>query len=72
MDTAAETLRSIMLIMAVSLPALLIFAIIAGRRITKRAFEPVAEITKAANSINSGHDLSAGFRREKTGMSYIF
>ncbi|MFR7989307.1 MAG: sensor histidine kinase [Anaerovoracaceae bacterium] len=58
MDTAAETLRSIMLIIAVSLPALLIFAIIAGRRITKRAFEPVAEITKAANSINSGHDLS--------------
>ena len=32
MDTAAETLRSIMLIIAVSLPALLIFAIIAGRR----------------------------------------
>ncbi len=58
MDTAAATLRSIMLIMAIILPVILLFAIIAGRRITKRAFAPVAEITKAANSINSGHDLS--------------
>ena len=58
MDTAAATLRSIMIIMAVILPAILIFAILAGRRITKRAFEPVKKITDAANSINSGHDLS--------------
>lgn len=58
MDNAAATLKSIMSIMIIILPIILIIAIIAGRRITKRAFEPVAEITNAANSINNGSDLS--------------
>lgn len=58
MDNAAATLKSIMNIMIIILPVILIIAIIAGRRITKRAFEPVAEITNAANSINNGSDLS--------------
>lgn len=58
MDNAAATLKSIMRIMIIILPAILAVAIIAGRRITKRAFAPVAKITNAANSINSGNDLS--------------
>lgn len=58
MDNAAATLKSIMRMMMIFLPAILIIAIIAGRRITKRAFEPVSQITNAANSINSGNDLS--------------
>ena len=58
MDNAAATLRSVMRIMVIFLPVVLIMAIIAGRRITNRAFEPVARITNAANSINSGSDLS--------------
>lgn len=58
MDNAAATLKSIMNIMIIILPVILIIAIIAGRRITKRAFAPVAEITNAANSINNGSDLS--------------
>ena len=58
MDNAAATLKSIMSIMIIILPIILIIAILAGRRITKRAFEPVARITNAANSINNGSDLS--------------
>lgn len=58
MDNAAATLKSIMRMIIIILPVILIIAIIAGRRITKRAFEPVAKITSAANSINNGNDLS--------------
>lgn len=58
LDNGVATLNSVFRIMFIVLPVLLLLAILAGRRITKRAFEPVAEITLAANSINSGKDLS--------------
>ena len=44
--------------MLIILPLVLILSIIAGRRITGKAFEPVSEITAAADHINTGHDLS--------------
>ena len=58
MDNGAATLRSVILIMLVILPILLLLAIMAGRRITRRAFEPVSRITETAASISSGSDLS--------------
>lgn len=58
MDNTMRTLYAVRGGMFILLPILLLAAIIAGRRITKRAFEPVSEITRAANSINNGSDLS--------------
>lgn len=58
LDNGAATLTSVFRVMFIVLPVLLILAILAGRRITKRAFAPVAEITDAANSISTGKDLS--------------
>jgi len=58
MDDATDTLAAIRRIMVFILPLILILAIFAGHRITKRAFEPIAEITNAANSIHHGQDLS--------------
>ena len=58
MDDAIDTLASIRKIMLLILPLILLIAILAGHRITKKAFEPIAEITDAANSINHGQDLS--------------
>lgn len=58
MDNTVKTMNSIIYAMLLALPLLLLVAIVAGRRITKRAFAPVAEITAAANSIGNGHDLS--------------
>ena len=58
MDNSEATLRSVMLIMLIILPILLLLAILAGRRITKKAFEPISNITEAANTISTGKDLS--------------
>lgn len=58
MDNEAAYLRSIIIIMLIILPILLLLAILAGRRITKRAFAPVSDITEAAQTIGSGKDLS--------------
>lgn len=58
MDSTVSTLNSIIFTMVLALPLILLIAILAGQRITKRAFAPVAEITSAANSIGSGNDLS--------------
>lgn len=58
MDNSTATLRSVILVMLVILPLLLLLAILAGRRITGKAFAPVSEITAAASSIGSGSDLS--------------
>lgn len=58
MDDATDTLAAIQRIMVLTLPLILILAIFAGHRITKRAFAPISEITEAANSINHGQDLS--------------
>ncbi len=58
MDGTLQTLRTVIYITLIVLPLLLLGAILAGRRITNRAFVPVAEITAAANSIGTGQDLS--------------
>ncbi len=58
MDGTLQTLRTVIYITLIVLPLLLLAAILAGRRITNRAFEPVAEITAAANTISTGQDLS--------------
>lgn len=58
LDNGVATLNSVFRIMFIVLPALLLLAILAGRRITNKAFAPVAEITVAANSISGGKDLS--------------
>ncbi len=58
MDSSLQTLRTVIYLSSIALPLLLAAAILAGRRITNRAFAPVAEIIAAANSIGSGRDLS--------------
>lgn len=58
MDSTLRTLNAVKSFMFIALPIMLIFAILAGRRITKKAFIPIAEITRAANTINNGLDLS--------------
>ncbi len=58
MDSTLRTLNAVIGIMIIVLPIIVLVSILAGRRITKRAFEPVAEITQAADSINNGLDLS--------------
>ena len=58
MDSTLRTLNAVKGFMYIVLPVMLLCAILAGRRITRKAFEPVAEITRAANSINNGMDLS--------------
>ena len=58
MDGTLQTLRTIIYVTLVALPLLLLAAILAGRRITNRAFVPVAKITTAANTIGTGQDLS--------------
>ena len=58
LDDATDTLSFIRQLMAVLLPLVLVLAIFAGHRITKRAFEPITKITEGANSIHHGGDLS--------------
>lgn len=58
LDDATDTLASIRHLMVLLLPLILLLAIFAGHRITKRAFDPVTKITEAANSIQHGSDLS--------------
>lgn len=58
MDSTLRTLKAVKGFMYIVLPVMLLCAILAGRRITRKAFEPVAEITRAADSINNGMDLS--------------
>ena len=58
LDSGNEAVKSIMLIMLIVLPVILLIAIIAGRRITNKAFNPIREIISSAESINTGNDLS--------------
>ncbi len=58
LDDASATLSAVRQILAILLPVILILIILAGHRITKQAFIPIAELTDAANSIHYGHDLS--------------
>lgn len=66
MDDATDTLAALRRILNFTLPVILIVAILAGHRITKRAFDPVIEITEAANSINYGQDLSKRLPQSQT------
>ena len=58
LDDAIAVLSSLRHILIFFIPLLLIIIIYAGHKIIKHAFDPVVEITEAANSINYGHDLS--------------
>lgn len=58
LDDAIDTVSSINRILGLLLPLILLLVLFAGHRITKRAFDPIAEITDGANSIQSGGDLS--------------
>ena len=69
MDDASDTLTAIRRILILALPGILILAIFAGHRITKRAFEPIAEITSVANSIQHGQDLSKRLPQTNTPIS---
>ncbi len=57
-DNSVDTLHAIFLFMLFILPAVLLIAILAGSRITQKAFVPVSRITETAGSISNGHDLS--------------
>lgn len=58
MHNSVQTLKAVTLITIFLLPLILFLALFAGWRITKHAFDPIKEITDAANAIGSGHDLS--------------
>ncbi|MGN0658114.1 MAG: ATP-binding protein [Emergencia sp.] len=58
MEGSLTALKAVTLIILIALPAILVFVILAGRRITRQAFIPVAEIADAADSISNGQDLS--------------
>ncbi|HKM28295.1 MAG TPA: HAMP domain-containing sensor histidine kinase [Anaerovoracaceae bacterium] len=58
LDNGVATIKSIRTVMVIVLPILLLLAIIAGRRITNRAFDPVANIIRSAESISGGSDMS--------------
>lgn len=58
MDSTLRTLHAVRSFMFFFLPFMVLVAIGAGIRITGKALAPVSQITQAANSINSGTDLS--------------
>ena len=58
LDDATATVSAINRILMILLPMILLLAIFAGHRITKRAFDPITELTKGANSIQNGGDLT--------------
>lgn len=58
LDNGVATIKSIRTVMIIALTILLLLAIIAGRRITKKAFDPVADIIHSAENISGGSDLS--------------
>lgn len=58
LDDATDTLAFLRQLMILIVPLVLLLAIFAGHRITKRAFDPITKITEGANSIQHGGDLS--------------
>lgn len=58
LDDAADTVSAMNRILTILLPVVLLLVIFAGHRITKRAFDPITEITESANSIQNGRDLT--------------
>ena len=65
LDDATDTLAAIRQLMTLLLPLILLLAIFAGHRITKRAFDPITKITEGANSIQNGGDLSKRLSQSK-------
>lgn len=57
-DISLLAIRKLLLLVLIGIPVIIAVAITAGRRITSAAFEPIAEISEAAESISSGDDLS--------------
>lgn len=66
LDDATDTLAFLHHLMILLVPLVLVLAIFAGHRITKRAFEPITQITEGANSIQHGGDLSKRLPQGKT------
>lgn len=58
MDTSVMAGRSIMIFMLMILPVIILLAILFGRRITKKSFQPIAEITSAADDISGENDFA--------------
>lgn len=57
MDASVMAGKSIMIFMLMILPVILLLAILFGRRITKKSFRPIAEITSAADDISGENDF---------------
>ena len=58
LSSGQSILRSIVTLSLVALPLFILLALAGGYAITRRAFRPVQEILKAAETINSGRDLT--------------
>lgn len=58
MSTTEKTVISLIAVMFAALPFIVLLAVIVGIVITRRAFKPIGEITKTADSISGGSDLS--------------
>lgn len=58
LDTGTDSIAAVGLLMLICLPLFVVIALVAGHFMAKKAFAPVAEITGAAEKINSGDDLS--------------
>lgn len=52
-------IKNLILVVAVAMPAFILFATIGGYWIAKRAFKPLEDIISTADSINEASDLSA-------------
>ncbi len=52
-------IKNLILVVAVAMPAFILFATIGGYWIAKKAFKPLEEIISTADSINEASDLSA-------------
>ena len=58
MDNTVKTIRFMIGAMFVLLPLIILIAILIGRRITGHAFQPIKEITRAADNIGKNRNLS--------------
>lgn len=59
LSSGQSILRSIVTLSLVALPLFILLALVGGYAITRRAFRPVQDIVKAAETISSGRDLDA-------------
>ncbi len=58
LSSGQSILRSIVTLSLVALPLFILLALVGGYAITRRAFRPVQDIVKAAETISSGRDLT--------------